>query len=165
MKKCKNCKINDARYICLGCNREFCTYCMKEEEFFCTQCRYNKQHKNQQQRQQENEFKSRKNNLTRTNIINLIIASLILFLGIILVLTSFPSLINMNISHSNISEEIIDNKKNNNNNKDGFIYIFPFPFAILIDLNISFIIPLILILTIAIPIILFIIILNSIKLL
>lgn len=163
MKKCKNCKINDARYICLGCNREFCTYCMKEEEFFCTQCRYNKQHKNQQQRQQENEFKSRKNNLTRTNIINLIIASLILFLGIILVLTSFPSLINMNNSDSNISEEIRDNKKNNNN-KDGFIYIFPFPFAILIDLNISFIIPLILILTIAIPIILFIIILKSIKL-
>ena len=34
MKKCKNCKINDARYICLGYNREFCTYCMKEEEFF-----------------------------------------------------------------------------------------------------------------------------------
>lgn len=163
MKKCKNCKINDARYICLGCNREFCTYCMKEEEFFCTQCRYNKQHKNQQQRQQENEFKSRKNNLTRTNIINLIIASLILFLGIILVLTSFPSLINKNNSDSNISEEIRDNKKNNNN-KDGFIYIFPFPFAILIDLNISFIIPLILILTIAIPIILFIIILKSIKL-
>ena len=60
MKKCKNCKINNARYICLECNREFCTYCMKEEEFFCAQCIYNKQHKNQQQQQQENEFKSRK---------------------------------------------------------------------------------------------------------
>ena len=34
MKKCKNCQVNDARYICLGCSREFCTYCMKEDEFF-----------------------------------------------------------------------------------------------------------------------------------
>jgi hypothetical protein len=135
----------------------------KKKNFFCNQCRYNKQHKNQQQRQQQNEFKSRKNYLTRTNIINLILASLILFLGIILVLTSFLSLINVNNSDSIISEEIKDNKKNNND-KDAFIYIFPFPFAIPIESNISFIIPLILILTIAIPIILFIIILKSIKL-
>ena len=70
----------------------------KKKNFFCNQCRYNKQHKNQQQRQQENEFKSRKNYLTRTNIINLILESSILFLGIILVLTSFLSLINMNNS-------------------------------------------------------------------
>lgn len=98
MKKCKNYKINDARYICLGYNREFCTYCMKEEEFFFVINVDIISNINQQQRQQENEFKSRKNYLTRTNIINLILASLILFLGIILVLTSFLSLINMNNS-------------------------------------------------------------------
>lgn len=61
MKKCKNCQVNDARYICFGCSREFCTYCMKEDEFLCSQCRYNKQHENQkQQRQQENKSKLKK---------------------------------------------------------------------------------------------------------
>jgi hypothetical protein len=62
MKKCKNCQVNDARYICLGCGMEFCTYCMKEDEFLCSQCRYNKQQENQkqQQRQQENKFKLKK---------------------------------------------------------------------------------------------------------
>ena len=52
----------------------------------------------QQQRQQENEFKLKKNNHRITNIINIIIASSILFLGIILVLTSYPSLMNMSSS-------------------------------------------------------------------
>ncbi|HLN35062.1 MAG TPA: hypothetical protein VK250_07240 [Nitrososphaeraceae archaeon] len=61
MKKCKNCQVNDARYICFGCSREFCTYCMKEDEFLCSQYRYNKQHENQkQQRQQENKSKLKK---------------------------------------------------------------------------------------------------------
>jgi hypothetical protein len=52
MKKCKKCHINDARYICLGCGGEFCTFCMKEDEFLCSQCRYdNKQQENQKQQQ------------------------------------------------------------------------------------------------------------------
>ena len=168
MKKCKKCHINDARYICLGCGREFCTFCMKDDEFLCSQCRYDnkqqenqKQQKQQQQRQQENEFKLKKNNHRITNIINVIIASLILFLGIILVLTSYPSLVNM-ISSSN--DGIISEEKEDNNNRDnGYIYIFPFPFAIPIEFNTSFIIPLILIFIIIIPIIMFIIILKSIK--
>ena len=102
MKKCKNCQVNDARYICLGCSREFCNYCMKEDEFLCSQCRYNKQHENQkQQRQQENKSKLKKNNHRIINIIYIIIASSILFLGIILVLTSYSSLINMISSSSN----------------------------------------------------------------
>src|SRR5688500_8707813 len=128
MKKCKNCQVNDARYICLGCSREFCTYCMKEDEFLCSQCRYNKEQENQKQQQrrqqEENEFKLKKNNHRITNIINIIIASSILFLGIILVLTSYPSL--MNISSSN--DGIISEEKEYNNNRDVFIYIFPFPF-------------------------------------
>ena len=165
MKKCKNCKVNDARYICLGCNREFCIYCMKEDEFLCSQCRYNnKQQENQnqqQQRQQENEFKLKKNNHRITNIINIIITSSILFLGIILVLTSYPALINMISSNSN--DGIISEEKEDNNNIDGFIYIFPFPFAMPIEFNTSFIIPLILTFIIVMPIILFIIFLKSIK--
>ena len=160
MKKCKNCKINDARYICLGCSREFCTYCMKEDEFLCSQCKYN--NKQQQRQQQGNEFKLKKNNHRITNIINIIIASSILFLGIILVLTSYPSIMNMISSNSHdgiISEE----KEDNNDNRNGYIYIFPFPFAIPIEFNTSFIIPLILIFIIIIPIIMFIIILKSLK--
>lgn len=134
MKKCKNCQVNDARYICLRCNREFCTFCMKEDEYLCSQCRYNKQQENQKQQQQrqkqENNFKLKKNNHRITNIINIIIASSILFLGIILVLTSYPSLMNTSSTDGIISEE-----KGDNNNRDGFIYIFPFPFAIPIEFN------------------------------
>ena len=58
MKKCKNCKVNNARYICLGSNREFCTYCMKEDELLCSQCKYN--NRQQQRQQQGNEFKLKK---------------------------------------------------------------------------------------------------------
>ena len=155
MKKCNNCHVNYARYICLGCSREFCTYCMKEDEFLCSQCKYNNK---QQQRQHKNEFKL-KNNHKITNIINVIIASSILFLGIILVLTSYPSLMNMSSSRDGIVPE----EKEDNNNRDGFIYIFPFPFAIPIEFNIPFIIPLILAFIIVLPIILFIIILKSTK--
>ncbi|HJS64018.1 MAG TPA: hypothetical protein VJ767_04065 [Nitrososphaeraceae archaeon] len=159
MKKCKNCQVNDARYICLGCSREFCTYCMKEDEFLCSQCRYNKQHENQkQQRQQENKSKLKKNNHRIINIIYIIIASSILFLGIILVLTSYPSLINMISSNGTISEE-----EQYNNNRDGFIYIFPFPFAIPLEFNSLFIIPLILTFIIITPIILLLIFLKLIK--
>jgi hypothetical protein len=155
MKKCKNCKVNNARYICLGCNREFCTYCMKEDEFLCSQCKYNNK------QQQGNEFKLKTNNHHRiTNIINIIIASSILFLGIILVLTSYPSIVNMINSNSN--DGIISEEKENNN-INGYIYIFPFPFAIPIEFNTSFIVPLILIFIIIISIIMFIIILKSIK--
>ena len=53
MKKCKNCHINDARYICLGCSREFCTRCMKEDEIICFQCKYNNN------KQQENKNKNK----------------------------------------------------------------------------------------------------------
>ena len=159
MKKCNNCHVNDARYICLGCSREFCTYCMKEDEFLCFHCRYNmQQEKQKQQRQHKNELKL-KNNHKMTNIINIIIASSILFLGIILVLTSYPSL--MNISSSR--DGIVPEEKEDNNNRDGVIYIFPFPFAIPIEFNISFIIPLILTFIFVLPIILFIIILKSTK--
>jgi hypothetical protein len=159
MKKCKNCQVNNARYICLGCNREFCTFCMKEDELFCSRCKYN----NKQQRQQHgNEFKLKKNNHHRiTNTINIIIASSILFLGIILVLTSYPSIVNMISSNSN--DGIMSEEKENNNNINGYIYIFPFPFAIPFEFNMSFILPLILIFIIIIPIIMFIIILKSIK--
>jgi hypothetical protein len=130
---------------------------MKEDEFLCSQCRYN----NKQQRQQQgNEFKLKKNNHRITNIINIIIASSILFLGIILVLTSYPSIMNI-ISNSN--DGIISEEKEDNNNRNGYIYIFPFPFAISIEFNMSFIVPLILIFIIIIPIIMLIIILKSIK--
>lgn len=132
---------------------------MKEDEFLCFHCRYNiKQENQKQQRQHENEFKLKKNNHKITNIINIIIASSILFLGIILVLTSYPSLMNMSSRDGIIPEE-----KEDNNNRDGFIYIFPFPFAIPIEFNTSFIIPLILTFIIILPIILFIIILKSTK--
>jgi hypothetical protein len=170
MKKCKNCKINDARYICLECNREFCTICMKENEIYCSQCRFRKQEENEKkqqqqwkERQRENQFKLQKNNLNITKIINIIIASSILFLGIILVLASYPSVLNVsNISTNDgiISEEKIGNKNNNGN---GFIYIFPFPFAIPLEFNTLSILPLIIVVMIIIPIIFFIIILKSIK--
>lgn len=159
MKKCNNCHINDARYICLGCSREFCTYCMKEDEFLCFHCRYNMQQEDQkQQRQHENESKS-KNNHKITNIINIIISSSILFLGIILVLTSYPSLMNMSSS----TDGIVPEEKEDNNYRDEFIYIFPYPFAIPIEFNTSYIIPLILTFIIVLTITLFIIILKSTK--
>ena len=176
MKKCKNCHINDARYICLGCSREFCTYCMKEDEIICFQCRYNNnkqqenknknKNKNQTQQQEEetekeeNKFNFKKYNRRIVTIINIVIVSSILHLGIILVLTSYPSLMNLIFSNDIISNE----EEEYYNNRDGFIYIFPFPFAIPIEFNASFIfIPLILIFIIIIPIIFFIFILKSVK--
>lgn len=173
MKKCKNCKINDARYICLECNREFCTFCMKEDEILCSECQFSKREEKEKQQQQqwkeqqqrENQFKLQKNNRNiTTNIINIIIASSILLLGIILVLTSYPSLLNFsNISTNDgiSSEEKIGNNKNDDRN--GFIYIFPFPFAIPLEFNIVYILPLIFIFMIIVPIIFFIIILKSIR--
>lgn len=164
MKKCKNCKINDARYICIECNREFCTFCMKEDEFSCSQCTHNKQEKKQkqqEQQQEESQFKLQNSNIN--NIIIIIIASSVLFLGIILVLISYPSILDMS-SITSIDDNISEEKINNiNNNRDGFIYIFPFPVAIPIEFSTSFIIPLVLIFIIIIPIILFIIILKLIK--
>lgn len=171
MKKCKNCKINDARYICLECNREFCTVCMKEDELFCSQCQFRKrEEKEKKQRQQqwkeqqrENQFKLQKNNRNITNIINIIIASSILFLGIFLVLTSYPSVFNLNNITTN--DDIISENKiaNQNNDGNGFIYIFPFPFAIPIEFNTLSILPFIFIIMIIIPLIFFIIILRFIK--
>lgn len=170
MKKCKNCKINDARYICRECNREFCTFCMKENELYCSQCQFRKQEENEKKQQQqgkerkrENQFKLQKNDRNITKIINIIIASSILFLGIILVLTSYPSVLNVsNISTNDgiISEENIGDKNNDGN---GFIYIFPFPFAIPLEFNTLSILPFIIVVMIIIPIIFFIIILKSIK--
>jgi hypothetical protein len=102
---------------------------------------------------------NKKNNHKITNIINVIIASSILFLGIILVLTSYPSLMNMSSSRDGIVPE----EKEDNNYRDEFIYIFPYPFAIPIEFNTSYIIPLILTFIIVLTIILFIIILKSTK--
>lgn len=168
MKKCKNCKINDARYICIECNKEFCTFCMKEDEFSCSQCRHNNQEKKQKQQdqqQEENQFELQKKYSNISNIINIIIASSVLFFGIILVLTSYPSILDMS-SISSIGDNISEEKINNiNNDRGGFIYIFPFPLAIPIEFSTSFIIPLVLIFIIIIPIILFIIILKLIKIL
>ena len=174
MKKCKSCKINNPRYICQECNREFCSFCMKENELYCSQCQFSKreeEEKKQKQQQQqqwkeqerENQFKLQKNNHNITRIINIIIASSILFLGIFLVLTSYPSVLNISDISTNdgiTSEEKIGNK---NNDENGFIYIFPFPFAIPLEFNTLSILPLIIVVMIIIPIIFFIMILKSIK--
>ncbi|MGD1839193.1 MAG: hypothetical protein ACPKPY_14180 [Nitrososphaeraceae archaeon] len=115
---------------------------MKEKELFCYQCNFNNnQHEKQKKhRSQEDKFEPKKDKRSINNIINIISASLILFLGIIFVVISYPSFMYMSTNIDDIiSQEII----HDDSYDDGFIYIFPFPVAIPIENNIFIIIPII----------------------